>query len=143
MTYGEGHTIARQPSGHHPGAYRVSVERDDNGWVARIDGQEAIPAMHVPELAEIEYRVQRMIWGWTGRDPQDISLVIEVVLPHAIQVRLDLVRQLGEDIDNESHAAIEQMLELGMSLRDVERVLHDYWRISPDEPRGEGSEAAA
>jgi hypothetical protein len=134
---------AGQPATQHPGAYRVTVERGHKGWVARIDGHEAIPAVHAPELAEVEHRVRRMIWGWTGRDPQDIGLVVEVVLPHAIQVRLDLVRELCEDIDTESYAAILEMLELGLSVRDVERVLRQRRQIPPDEHRDDGSEVAA
>ena len=48
---------------------------------------------------------------------------LSVSLPPATQVRLDLIRELSSDIEEEYDAVIAELVELGVSRLDVARVL--------------------
>lgn len=104
-------------------AYRAIAEWDGRGWRVRIEGVGAPVGVQARDLADVEPRVRKLIWSYTGKHPADMELDVELRLPPAIQLRLDLAEQLCEEATAEVDAAIDELLEAKVSVADVGRVL--------------------
>lgn len=105
--------------------YRVIAERDGHGWRVRVDGVGGLAGVQARDLADIEPRVRKLLWSYTGKVPADIELDVEVRLPPAIQVRLDLSRQLVDEAKAEMGGAVDEMLAAKISVGDVDTLMED------------------
>lgn len=108
--------------------YRATVERDDPGWIVDIDGLAAPKRFHARDLADVEPRARKLIWGYTGQDIDAIEIDVDIRLPVSIRHRLELVRKLSADLDSACNLAIIELIETGLSLLDVGRVLARHHR---------------
>jgi hypothetical protein len=94
-----------------------------SGWIVHIEGLPGPDHFYARDLADIEPRALKLIWGFIGIDHDRIDLDIQLRLPGAIQDRLDIIRQHCADIEAEYDAATVEMVEMGLSLLDVSWVL--------------------
>jgi hypothetical protein len=104
------------------------AERDGHGWTVRIDGLAGPDRVHARDLADVEPRARKLIWAYTGDGVDDIQIDVQVSLPPTIQDRLDVIRQHCTDIETEYDAAIAELIEAGLSVLDVGRVLRLHHR---------------
>jgi hypothetical protein len=109
--------------------HRVTAERTEWGWSVTISGGgKGTLTLSARDLADVEPRALKLIAEQSGLAPHDIDLGIEAVLPPVIQDRLDVIGQLCADIAAEYDAAIVELVEAGLSLSDVSRVLRLHHR---------------
>jgi hypothetical protein len=107
----------------NPTTYRAIAEWDGHRWRVRIEGVGGLAGVQARHLADVGPRVRKLIWSYTGKHPADIELDVDLRLPPAIQLRLDLAEQLCEEATVEVEAAIDELLEARVSVADVGRVL--------------------
>lgn len=109
--------------------YRAVAARVGHSWSVTITGaSNGTLALSARDLSDVEPRALKLIAAQAHLAPDDIELDIEVQLPPVIQDRLDVIRQLCTDIDTEYDAAIVELVEAGLSLSDVSRVLRMHHR---------------
>jgi hypothetical protein len=107
--------------------YHVVVRRDGRGWRVHIDGIGGPAVIAARALSDVEPRVRRYIWSYTGIHPSAIEVDVEVRLPPSLQLRLDLAEQLCAEAAAEIGSAIEEFVATQFSSADVCRVLEDRW----------------
>lgn len=105
--------------------YTASAEREGQaGWTVRLSGTNgALPSFHARDLADVEPRARRLIWGHTGATEERIRVDLQVQLPAAVHDRLFVIRELCGDLDTEREALIKELAGLGVSRLDTVRVL--------------------
>lgn len=108
--------------------YQALTERDGHGWTVQIEGRAGPGRVHARDLADVEPRCRKLICAYTGKGVDDIVIDMQVLLPLVIQDRLDVIRQHCADIDAEYDAAIAELIEAGLSVLDVGRVLRLHHR---------------
>jgi hypothetical protein len=109
--------------------YRAIAEWSAHGWRVRIEGVGGLAGVQARDLADVEPKVRKLLWSYTGLNPADFKLDVEVRLPPAIQVHLDLAEELCEEATNEVESAIRELLEGGLSVADVGEVLSRRCRM--------------
>lgn len=102
-------------------AYNVTARRNGQGWTVKVDGVEGVAGgFAVGDLSEIEVKARRHIFGYTARPVDGIELDVDVVIPAAIEQRLQVAEQLIEDAGGELKHADAELCEVGCSRADVE-----------------------
>jgi hypothetical protein len=103
--------------------YPATVRHAGRGWSVVVAGVVGPGGVQVRDLADVEPRVRKHIANITGTDPADIELDVDVRLPPAVQIQLDLIESLSKDVDDEVRHAVAALRELGLSRSDVGRVI--------------------
>ncbi|MGH9211091.1 MAG: hypothetical protein ACRD2C_10455 [Acidimicrobiales bacterium] len=99
------------------------AERDGHGWRVRVHGVGGPAGVHARDLSDLEPRVRKLIWSYIGTHPADIELDVEIRLPPAIQLRLDLASQLCQESSTEIDGAIDDMVDAHFSVSDINRII--------------------
>lgn len=110
-------------------SFRAVAERDGRGWRVHVDGVGAPAGVQARDLADVEPRVRRLIWSYTGIHPADIELDVEVRLPPAIELRMELAEQLTQEAAAEIDGAIVDLVGAHFSAVDVSEVLRSRHRL--------------
>ncbi|KAA2258755.1 MerR [Solihabitans fulvus] len=112
-------------------AYDVTVSREDNLWVAVVDGL-APAATDVEHFADLETEVRDLISGLTESDPDDFALRWHYLVggedvTEQIQRVLALeseLRELQAARDRARNEAVSTLLKAGASQRAIGDVLN-------------------
>jgi len=99
------------------------VERSGSGWRLRVDDIAGLSSLYARDLADVEPRARKIVWGFTGINPADIQLEVDIRLPTMVQMHLSMAEQLCEEATAELEAAIGELLHAGVSLPDIDRIL--------------------
>jgi hypothetical protein len=113
-------------------AYAAIVEHTGRGWNVAVEDVDGWAAVQVRDLADVEPQIRKHIASVTGTDPAAIDLEVDVRLPPAIQLHLDLIASLCNDVDDEVDQVLAAMRELGLSRGDIGRVI--ALRYQPPRP---------
>jgi hypothetical protein len=109
--------------------YRATADWVSRGWSVTIAGPHyRTLALSARDLTDVEPRALKLLAEQSSLAAHDIDLDVEVHLPPVIQDRLDVIGQLCADIQAEYDAAIAELIEMGLSVLDVGRVLHMHHR---------------
>lgn len=106
--------------------FRAVAERHGPGWTVEVEGLAGPSRFEARDLADVEPRALKLVWGYTGVDYDHIE--VEVRLPGAIQDRLEVIGQHCDDIEAEWLAVVVELVELRVPLLDVAAVLALHYR---------------
>jgi hypothetical protein len=112
-----------------PKPFRAVAERDGRGWRVHVHDVGGPAGVQARDLADVEPRVRKLIWSYTGIHPADIELDVEVRLPPAIELRMDLSEQLTKEAGAEMDGAIGDLIGAEFSSGDVTWVLRSRRRL--------------
>lgn len=103
--------------------YLAIAERDGAAWTVRIEGLDGPAGLLARDLTDVEPRSRRLVAEATAQSPGAVDVAVEVRLPTAVQVDLDLLRQLYEDVVRERDRLIGALVEMRVPLLDIARVV--------------------
>ncbi|HEY3143056.1 MAG TPA: hypothetical protein VGJ86_18090 [Acidimicrobiales bacterium] len=109
--------------------FKATVERCGFGWRVSIAGLGGAAGVQAQDLSDVEARARKLVWSYTGINPADFALDVDVRLPPAIQLRLDLAAQLCLESSSEVEGASDDMLEARLAVRDVSYLLRTRCRM--------------
>lgn len=106
--------------------YRAVAKQDGRGWRVSIEGVTWPARFVADDLVEVEAKARKLIWGFTGAEPDGVEVVAS--LPPVVEDRLSLIADTCADLDTELCAARRELRELGLSNTDVASVLEARYR---------------
>lgn len=107
--------------------YRVVAKHDGQAWTVRIEdkGGALVGGTRTAGLDEIDERARAVVAGHVGAKPDEVGIVIEILLDPAVEYRLDRLERLRREADSETHAIQRDLAHAGVSLRDIASLLSD------------------